>query len=126
MHVFVAAYIHVLFGLRLRDPQTMFKVFRRDCIERIDFHSNYFDFDYELLLKVVRKGYEPMEIPVNYRSDRSNPNSSNNGSIPSRSYFVILAFSVRFQVRMVFVSASLTTIAQHVSASSISAPVVLD
>ena len=67
-HVFVTAYINVLFGLRLRDPQTMFKVFRRDCIEGIDFHSNYFNFDYELLLKIVRKGYEPMEIPVNYRS----------------------------------------------------------
>ena len=38
----------------------MFKVFRRDCIEGIDFHSNYFNFDYELLLKIVRKGYEPM------------------------------------------------------------------
>ena len=67
-HVFVTSYINVLFGLRLRDPQTMFKVFRRDCIEGIDFHGNYFNFDYELLLKIVRKGYEPVEIPVNYRS----------------------------------------------------------
>ena len=67
-HVFVTAYINVLFGLRLRDPQTMFKVFRRDCIEGVDFHSNYFNFDYELLLKIVHKGYEPIEIPVNYRS----------------------------------------------------------
>jgi glycosyl transferase family 2 len=67
-HVFVTAYINVLFGLRLRDPQTMFKVFRRDCIEGIDFRSNYFNFDYELLLKIVRKGYKPREIPVNYRS----------------------------------------------------------
>ncbi|PWT95467.1 MAG: hypothetical protein C5B55_01245 [Blastocatellia bacterium] len=67
-HVLVTAYINVLFGLRLRDPQTMFKVFRRDCIEGIDFCSNYFNFDYELLLKIVRKGYKPREIPVNYRS----------------------------------------------------------
>ena len=67
-HVLVTAYINVLFGLRLRDPQTMFKVFRRDCIEGIDFCSNYFNFDYELLLKIVRKGYKPSEIPVNYRS----------------------------------------------------------
>lgn len=67
-HVLVTEYINVLFGLRLRDPQTMFKVCRRDCIEGIAFHGNYFNFDYELLLKIVRKGYLPIEVPVNYRS----------------------------------------------------------
>jgi hypothetical protein len=67
-HVMVTAYINLLFGLRLKDPQTMFKVFRRDCIEGLDFHANYFNFDYELLLKIVRKGYVPFEVPVNYRS----------------------------------------------------------
>ncbi len=46
----------------------MFKVCRRDCVEGIGFHANYFNFDYELLLKVVRKGYTPVEVPVNYRS----------------------------------------------------------
>lgn len=67
-HVLVTGYINVLFGLNLRDPQTMFKVCRRDCIEGIAFHGNYFNFDYELLLKIVRKGYAPVEVPVNYRS----------------------------------------------------------
>lgn len=67
-HVLITGYINVLFGLSLRDPQTMFKVCRRDCVEGIGFHANYFNFDYELLLKVVRKGYTPVEVPVNYRS----------------------------------------------------------
>jgi hypothetical protein len=67
-HVLVTAYINILFSLNLRDPQTMFKVCRRDCLEGITFHGNYFNFDYELLLKIVRKGYTPVEVPVNYRS----------------------------------------------------------
>jgi hypothetical protein len=67
-HVAVTGYINILFSLRLRDPQTMFKVFRSDCIEGIEFFGNHFDFDHELLLKIVRKGYKPLEIPVNYRS----------------------------------------------------------
>jgi len=67
-HVLVTSYINVLFRLNLRDPQSMFKVCRRDCIEGIGFRANYFNFDYELLLKVVRKGYTPVEVPVNYRS----------------------------------------------------------
>ena len=55
-------------GLRLDDPFTMYKVFRRDCIAGITFESNRFDFDYELLFKIARKGYRPIEILVNYRS----------------------------------------------------------
>lgn len=60
--------VDVLFGLTLRDPFTMFKVFRRDCLTGLTFDANRFDFDFELLIKLVRKGYRPVEIPVNYRS----------------------------------------------------------
>lgn len=67
-HTIFAALINVLFLTRLRDPFTMFKVFRRDCIYGLDFHCNRFDFDFELLIKLIRKGYRPVELPVNYRS----------------------------------------------------------
>jgi len=60
--------VNVLFRQRLRDPFTMFKVFRRDCLTGLEFQCNRFDFDYELLVKLVRKGYHPIELPVNYRS----------------------------------------------------------
>jgi hypothetical protein len=60
--------VNVLFGQRLKDPFTMFKVFRRDCLYGLEFRCNRFDFDYELLVKLIRKGYRPVEIPVNYRS----------------------------------------------------------
>ncbi len=55
-------------GLWLRDPFTMYKVFRRDCLEGITLTCNRFDFDWELLIKLVRKGHRPIEIPVSYRS----------------------------------------------------------
>jgi glycosyltransferase involved in cell wall biosynthesis/SAM-dependent methyltransferase len=60
--------INVLFSQRLRDPFTMYKVFRRDCLYGLRFECNRFDFDYELVIKLIRKGYRPIEIPVNYRS----------------------------------------------------------
>ena len=55
-------------GLKMDDPFTMYKVFRRDCVAGVTFEANRFDFDFELLIKIVRKGYRPIEIPVNYRS----------------------------------------------------------
>jgi SAM-dependent methyltransferase len=67
-HWFFTTLVNVLFRLRLKDPFTMFKVFRRDCLFGLEFSCNRFDFDYELLIKLVRKGYRPIEIPVNYRS----------------------------------------------------------
>jgi 2-polyprenyl-3-methyl-5-hydroxy-6-metoxy-1,4-benzoquinol methylase len=67
-HWIFTTLINVLFGLWLYDPFTMFKVFRRDCLAGLTFECNRFDFDYELLIKLVRKGYRPLEIPVNYRS----------------------------------------------------------
>jgi glycosyltransferase involved in cell wall biosynthesis len=67
-HLLFTALVNVLFGLRLSDPFTMFKVFRRDCLAGLTFECNRFDFDFELLIKLVRRGHMPLEIPVNYRS----------------------------------------------------------
>ena len=59
---------NVVYGQRLRDPFTMYKVVRRDCLYGLSFESNRFDFDWELAAKLVRAGYHPREIPVTYRS----------------------------------------------------------
>ena len=67
-HWFFTTLVNVLFNQRLRDPFTMYKVFRRDCLFGLTFECNRFDFDFELLIKLLRKGYRPLEIPVNYRS----------------------------------------------------------
>jgi len=67
-HWFFTTLVNVLFLQRFRDPFTMYKVFRRDCLFGLEFECNRFDFDYELLIKLIRKGYRPMELPVNYRS----------------------------------------------------------
>lgn len=67
-HVMFTTFLNVLYRQRMQDPFTMFKVFRRECLYGLDFECNRFDFDVELLSKLLRKGYEPLEIPVNYRS----------------------------------------------------------
>jgi SAM-dependent methyltransferase len=67
-HVWLTWLFNTAYGTRLRDPFTMYKVFRRDCLSGLTFESNRFDFDWELLGKLVRAGYTPVEIPVRYRS----------------------------------------------------------
>jgi glycosyltransferase involved in cell wall biosynthesis len=61
-------FFNVLFATRLSDPTSMYKVFRADCLEGLCFSCNRFDFDFELLGKLVRAGFIPLEVPVSYRS----------------------------------------------------------
>jgi glycosyltransferase involved in cell wall biosynthesis len=67
-HHFFQTLLNVLYGQRLKDPFTMYKVFRRDCLDGVKLERNRFDFDIELVVKLIRKGYQPIEIPVNYSS----------------------------------------------------------
>lgn len=67
-HVIFCTALNVLFGQSIKDPFTMYKVFRRDCLHRLRFECNRFDFDFELVIKLLRKGYVPLEVPVNYES----------------------------------------------------------
>lgn len=67
-HLFFTFLVNIMYGVWLRDPFTMYKVFKRDCIFEMEFVCNRFDFDYELLIKLIRRGYKPIEIPVTYHS----------------------------------------------------------
>jgi hypothetical protein len=67
-HRFFRTLVNLALRSQMTDPFTMFKVFRRDALFGIDLVSNRFDLDIELVMKLVRKGYVPLEIPVNYTS----------------------------------------------------------
>jgi Glycosyl transferase family 2 len=67
-HILFLTLFNVVYGQRLRDPFTMYKVFRRDCITDVNFECNRFDFDWELTAKLIRRGHIPREIPVHYHS----------------------------------------------------------
>ena len=67
-HLIFAGLLNLMYGQRMKDPFTMYKVFRRDCLHGLKFECNRFDFDFELVIKLLRKGYTPVEIPVNYKS----------------------------------------------------------
>jgi hypothetical protein len=67
-HLVFLALFNVVYAQRLRDPFTMYKVFRRDCLTDVHLECNRFDFDWELTAKLIRAGHEPLEVPVSYHS----------------------------------------------------------
>ncbi len=67
-HIFFTWLLNVTFRQKLRDPFTMFKVFRRDAIQNVNFECNRFDFDLELVGKLIRAGRLPVEVDIRYVS----------------------------------------------------------
>jgi glycosyltransferase involved in cell wall biosynthesis len=65
--VFLALF-NLVYQQRLKDPFTMYKVIRRDCLTSLILECNRFDFDWELTAKMLRAGYRPVEVPVSYQS----------------------------------------------------------
>ena len=66
--LFYNTLFNILYGVHLTDPSTMFKVFKKECIKDITFKCNYFDLDWEIVAKLIKKGYKPIEIPISYTS----------------------------------------------------------
>jgi len=67
-HILLSSLINIGCRVKLKDPFTMYKMFRRDCLYGLSFDGNRFEIDWEMVIKLIRKGYIPMEIPVNYVS----------------------------------------------------------
>ncbi len=67
-HHFFVRFFNFLYQVNLTDPFTMYKVFKVDCIKGLEFKSNRFDFDWELVGKLVRRNHIPLEIPITYNA----------------------------------------------------------
>jgi|HubBroStandDraft_6_1064221.scaffolds.fasta_scaffold21185_2 hypothetical protein len=66
MQVVFAKTYDVLYQQHVTDVNTMYKVFRAECLDGLNLESDGFDLDIELACKLARNGNSPMEIPVNY------------------------------------------------------------
>lgn len=67
-HTIFTALFNLVYRTKLRDPFTMYKVFDARCIRGLVLTANRFDFDWELVAKLVRRGFVPIEVPVSYHS----------------------------------------------------------
>jgi glycosyltransferase involved in cell wall biosynthesis len=63
---------NVLFGARLTDMETAYKVFRRQALDGIQLRCVGFDFEPELTAKLALAGRRIVEVPVRYNPRRVN------------------------------------------------------
>jgi len=63
-------WVRLLFGLRFSDTQCGAKVFRRSCLDVVlpSIRRRGFEFDVELIWRLVRGGYLVREVPIRWRN----------------------------------------------------------
>jgi glycosyltransferase involved in cell wall biosynthesis len=66
--VFFTSLFNLLYGTKLSDGATMFKVYRTSLLEDLELKSNGFDFDWEMQGKMAKKGCKFHEVPVSYKA----------------------------------------------------------
>ena len=58
--------VNLLYGTRLTDVETCYQVFRREAIAGMELRNNDFAFTVELTVKLIKRGYRILEVPIQY------------------------------------------------------------
>jgi len=58
--------LNCIFGTKMTDNNTCFKVFKKDVLDDITIISTHFGFDTEVTVKLLQKGVHIHEIPIDY------------------------------------------------------------
>jgi dolichol-phosphate mannosyltransferase len=64
--ILVTAVTNLLYGTRITDEPTCYKMFRRDLLPELDLQCERFEFCPELTAKLAKKGLKIHEVPINY------------------------------------------------------------
>ena len=64
---FMTTATNLLYGVRLQDVETCYKVLARQVVDRLNLDSEGFELETELTAQIIRLGYEIIDVPINYR-----------------------------------------------------------
>ena len=67
---FLTLLTNVLFGGRLTDMETAYKVFKREALDGIRLRCVGFDFEPEITAKLLKAGRRILEVPIGYQPRR--------------------------------------------------------
>ena len=68
---FLTALTNWLFGLRLTDMETAYKVFRREALKGVRLRCVHFDFEPEITGHLAIAGHKIVEVPITYNPRRA-------------------------------------------------------
>jgi len=57
---------NVLYGTRLSDAEPCYKMFKSDLLKKIEIKADRFEYDIELMCKIVKQGHQIVQMPISY------------------------------------------------------------
>mgnify|MGYP001434965879 CR=1 FL=1 len=69
-NAFLTAVTNLLYGSKITDMETCYKVFKKEVIKNIKLKAKRFDFEPEITAKILKKGCKIVEIPINFKGRR--------------------------------------------------------
>jgi glycosyltransferase involved in cell wall biosynthesis len=82
----------VVFGLRVRDVDCAFKLFRRDVLDGIEIESDGAFFSTELLLRLHRRGHAIVEVPVTHHPRIAGAPTGARGKVIAKAFLEMAKF----------------------------------
>ena len=67
---FLTFAFNFLYGTKLTDVEPCYKLFRSNILKSVDVRTNRFEYDIELMCKLVKKGHKILQLPINYNPRR--------------------------------------------------------
>ena len=67
VNFFLTELTNLLYGCRLTDMETCYKLYRTETLRSIPLHSNGFEIEVELTAKTLRSGRRIQELPISYK-----------------------------------------------------------
>jgi dolichol-phosphate mannosyltransferase len=66
-NLLIVTITNLLYGQRFTDYEGCYKAFTRDALAKVTVTAKGFEFDNELICKMLRKGFKIVEVPIQYR-----------------------------------------------------------
>ncbi|MCD6520881.1 MAG: glycosyltransferase family 2 protein [Anaerolineae bacterium] len=63
---FLTAVTNLLYGVRLHDMETCYKVMTAEIAKSLEIECNRFDLEPEITAKIIRQGHKIHEVPISY------------------------------------------------------------
>ena len=63
---FLTSTFNLLYNTKLTDAEPCYKMFKSDVLKEIDVESDGFEYDIELMCKLVKKGHKILQLPISY------------------------------------------------------------
>ncbi|MDD4910427.1 MAG: glycosyltransferase family 2 protein [Candidatus Omnitrophica bacterium] len=59
--------VNLLFGTKITDMETCYKLIKRDALKKINLTAQGFEMEPEITVKLIKKGFRIHEVPISYR-----------------------------------------------------------